>query len=177
MNRQKHKAGGDWSSTPSYPKSKAECCWSPETAWHLALQDAIIPSFWLIMSLWVMITILSHLNRVSLYSFKAKAVLHLESCKIKIKLRLLLWILWKTKEFYCSGIFICMCFNMVFLFYFICEISSAVEIEVTLGKHLEEHFECVNWDPLSGFVYSFWRILGGQAHTPSGSHCILMVLL
>lgn len=97
---------------------------------------------------------------------------------------LLLRVLWKTifKEFSCSGTFICMCFNIVLLFfYFICEISSSEEIETppsaTLRKDCEECFECVNSDSLSGSAYSFWRTLGWQVHSPSGIHCILMILL
>lgn len=75
-----------------------------------------------------------------------------------------------------------MCFNTVLLFfYFICEISSSEEIETppsaTLRIGCEECLECVNSDPLSGSAYSFWRTPGWQVHSPSGIHCILMILL
>lgn len=183
-----HRAGGDWSLAPSYPTSKAwsvSCCWGLETAWHLAFQGVIIP--WLLthhVPVSYDKTTLSRLNIVSLHSFKTKAMLPLESCRIKkIKCVIQLRVLWKTtfKKFYCSDMFICMYFNVIFLFYFICEISSALEIEAppsaTSRKHCEERFECVNWDPLSGSAYSFWQTLGWQVDTSSGIHCILMILL
>lgn len=97
-------------------------------------------------------TTLSQLNRVKLISFNTKTRFHLESYRTKkVTLVLLPGVLQKTlfKEFYCSGIFICMCFNMVILFFYsITDITSAIETEAPpsaiLRKYTEEPFEHVN---------------------------------